>query len=147
MQSIQDVNELDICLNLKKISRFLTNFYDLSLKNSGIRSTQFNLLIAFYKSPEKSITDIAKDMGMDRTTLSRNLNPLLKKQLIILAALLDKRCKSYVLTEKGKNIIEDALPYFERAKKFIILLLGDKKHDKLLSDIKELLKITTDVSQ
>ena len=59
----------------------------------------------------------------------------------------DKRYKSYVLTEKGKNIIEVALPHFEKSKKFIMLILGDEKHNKLLSDIKSFLQITTNINQ
>lgn len=103
------------CLSfaLKRCSRAITQIYDQNLSKTGIRSTQFNLLIAIGAHDTKTLTDLAKILVMDRTTLTRNIKPLEKLALIQSGAAKDKRSKSYSLTEKGQSLLMQALPIWE----------------------------------
>ena len=79
----------------------------------GLRSTQFSLLMAIALNQTQTMKDLAQVMGMDRTTLTRNLKPLEKSDLVVKTTAQDKRAKSYLLTDKGWQVLMQALPFWE----------------------------------
>ena len=70
------------CFKMRKASRFVTQFYDKKLKSVGIKITQFSILSFIATSENKTMNALSKEMLMDRTTLTRGLNILLKEGLI-----------------------------------------------------------------
>lgn len=114
------------CLNfaLRRASRAVSQLFDQELAVLNLRSTQLNLLIGLDEQKNKSLTEIAAHLVMDRTTLTRNLKPLEKAGLITLIALTDKRVRSYTLTEKGEQILQQAHPLWEASNKQLQSELG-----------------------
>lgn len=105
----RDYNKECLSFALKRCSRAITQIYDRNLASTGIRSTQFNLLMAIGASEMKTLTQLAKILVMDRTTLTRNMKPLEKLALVQTMPAKDKRSKSYALTEKGRMVLSQAL--------------------------------------
>src|SRR5713226_7185668 len=70
------------CANLRKATRATTQLYDAMLRPSGLRATQFTLLVATRLIHTAPVTRLAKELGMDRTTLTRNLRLLERQGLI-----------------------------------------------------------------
>jgi DNA-binding MarR family transcriptional regulator len=70
------------CGELRKAARAITLLYDNAFKSSGLLSTQFNVLQAIYNIHSMGISDIANKLGMDRTTLTRNLSVLERQGFI-----------------------------------------------------------------
>ena len=68
----------DICTcgELRKAARAITLLYDNTFKSSGLLSTQFGVLQVLCEIDSIQITDLAGKLGMDRTTLTRNLSVL-----------------------------------------------------------------------
>ena len=66
------------CFNLRKATRAVTQLFDEALKPCGLYATQFTLLAAISSQENVTITELSKTLVMDRTTLTRNLNPLQK---------------------------------------------------------------------
>src|SRR5215468_6052077 len=64
------------CFNLRKTTRAITQFYNAILQPSGLLATQFTLLAILARDHPTPISALADALGMDRTTLSRNLKPL-----------------------------------------------------------------------
>jgi DNA-binding MarR family transcriptional regulator len=91
--------------NTRHATRLITQYYDKALTPVGLRSTQYSLLNALSM----------QDMAMGRTTLTRNLNPLLKMGLVNVSVGSDRRARSIKITPKGKSALEKALPYLEKA--------------------------------
>jgi hypothetical protein len=60
--------------NLRKTSRAITQFYDKMLEPSGLAITQFSLLVGLSIAQNPTITAMANEMIIDRTTLTRNLD-------------------------------------------------------------------------
>lgn len=110
----RDYNNECLSFALKRCSRAITQIYDHNLSRTGIRSTQFNLLMAIATSDTRTLTQLAKILVMDRTTLTRNIKPLEKLALIQSVPSKDKRSKSYSLTEKGQMLLNEALPIWNR---------------------------------
>src|SRR5258708_23831169 len=70
------------CFAVRKAARRVTQAYDTALAPSGIRATQFMLLMALNRSEGVSVNELAELMGMDRTTMGKNLRPLERDGLV-----------------------------------------------------------------
>jgi DNA-binding MarR family transcriptional regulator len=116
-------------------SRAVTRAYDDALRPVGLRATQLTVLVAVGNGGIMSITGLAKLMGMDRTTLTRNLRPLEKAGLIAVGLEGWRRSRTMEITKKGQSLLRDALPYWERAQETLRHKLGDQNwfsvHDSL----------------
>ena len=90
------------CLALRAATRHVTQFYDRFLASSGLRTTQFSILIRLRLGGPTTINALAKSLVMDRTTLGRNILPLEREGLIeIVPGSVDRRSKVVHLTEAG----------------------------------------------
>ena len=118
-------------MSLRQATRALTQRYDAAFSDAGIRTTQFNLLVALAQAPSVPLSRVAKAMVMDRTTLTRNLAPLLRRGLVAESGADDKRVRSYALTARGKQLLERALPGWKTAQAHILGALSDKDVEHL----------------
>ena len=100
---------------LRQAARTLTQRYDSALSGNGIRSTQFSLLVALAQAPSVPLSRLAKALVMDRTTLTRNLAPLVRRGLVAESGADDKRVRSYALTARGKQLLTRAFPDWKGA--------------------------------
>ncbi|WP_027171436.1 MarR family winged helix-turn-helix transcriptional regulator [Methylobacterium sp. 10] len=103
------------CLALRQASRRLTQHYDQHLAPTGLRTSQFGLLRGLARVGPISINGFAEIMVMDRTTMGRALHPLTRDGLIAAGPGPDGRTRSLTLTAAGRDRIEEALPFWERA--------------------------------
>lgn len=141
-QYYESINQRCCCFNMRKVMRAVTQFYDRSLEPSGIRATQFTLLVALSSTNAKTLTEIADSLVMDRTTLTRNLKPLEKLGFITTVQPLDKRSKGYVLTDAGKEVVNKSVPLWEEAQNSIVGAFGEERYKQVLSELDQLLSAT-----
>ena len=134
--------KLCACANLRMASRVMTQFYDEILQPSGLRATQFTLLVALSTTGPVTITDLAEALVMDRTTLTRNLKPLEKQGLIESISGEDRRTRLVMLTEPGRTILAEAMPLWEQAQAKIVNGLGTDVFNHLLRLLSESIAIT-----
>lgn len=130
------------CANLRQASRAITQFYDQLLQPSGLRATQFTVLVAISFSGQISITDLAERLGMDRTTLTRNLKPLEKQGLVESNSGEDRRIRMVRLTDQGQETLENALPLWKKAQEQVVEALGPEKFNQLLTTVSEVVLVT-----
>ena len=108
------------CFKMRKASRLTTQFYDKKLKSVGIRITQFTILSFIATTENKTLISLSEELSMDRTTLTRGLNILLKDGLIKQIKSKDSRKKVMKLTEKGYKILDEAIPLWLEAEDQIL---------------------------
>jgi len=113
-----------VCVNLRRATRALTQLYDSALADAGVKVTQFSLLRAIERNEPAAITTLADDLDLDRTTLTRNLLPLQRDRLVMLAAGEDQRVTEVRLTAKGRKAIAAALPLWQQVQGEIAERLG-----------------------
>ncbi len=90
--------------------------FDDALRPLGITSGQFSILVAIAASKGASLGEIADRMGMDRTTLTRNLKPLEAEGVIATEADPDDaRRRRLVLTQTGGALLTRATPHWQTA--------------------------------
>jgi len=115
-----------LCTKLRKASRAVTQRYDEALAHTGIRSTQFSVLVGLAHAPEVRLSRLAEALVMDRTTLTRNLVPLVRDGLVEERPAADGRVRLFALTGKGKKRFERALPAWRVAQSQMLrALAGD----------------------
>lgn len=90
------------CLALRQASRHVTALYDRHLAPTGLRTTQFSVLMNLARSGPLSINELAALMVMDRTTMGRALRPLEREGLVAIGPGRDGRTRALAITESGR---------------------------------------------
>ncbi len=128
-------------LRVRQASRALTAIYDARLQPAGILSSQLSVLVAIaaFGEHEAGIGDLAGELAMDRTTLTRNLRPLEKSGFVRVArSPSDARARIVLLTPAGARAIETAFPLWEQAQRVVRETLGAKRLGELLARLGEI---------
>jgi DNA-binding MarR family transcriptional regulator len=112
--------ELCNCSALRQAARHVTRFYDAFLFPVGLRTTQFSILAKLQKRGPLTITALAAEMVMDRTTLGRNIQPLQRYGLVaVVSDRRDHRSKELHLTETGlERLWAAGAPWREAQQRF-----------------------------
>ncbi len=121
------------CANLRQATRVVTQAFDTALQPSGLRATQFTLLATLAGLGEMPVSRLAESMVMDRTTLTRNLKPLVGAGFVTIGADRDRRVRIVRLTAAGSRAFEVARPLWQLAQKRLIEKLGNENWVALLS--------------
>ena len=126
------------CFHLRRTARLVSQAFDQKLKKTGLRITQFSLLMAFFLLPEARLSKIARIMGMDRTTLSRNVKLLEKKGLVSMEPGEDRREQQVRLSPKGEQALEEAIPCWEEAQNQVMCQMDDDDWGQVHNVLREL---------
>ncbi len=117
------------CARLRRLTRRVTALYDRELAPTGLRLTQYSLLATLRREGRRSgitVSDLAAAMDMDRTTLTRNLRPLLDQDLVELGAdPADARVRRALITAKGQAAFAKAVPCWRVAQDSVNRTLGE----------------------
>ncbi len=123
------------CANLRQTTRVVTQAYNDALRPVDLRATQFSVLANLTAPGEMPLSRLAQALVMDRTTLTRNLKPLIRRKLVRIEHEDDQRVRNVVLTDAGRKIFEDALPYWQQVQKHLLQELGQERWSGLIEDL------------
>jgi len=115
------------CINLRRASLAITEFYDDSLVPSGLKTTQFSLLRNIIRLGPLNMSELAKAIRLDRTTLARNVKLLEAQGLIKITTGKDLRTRQLSISEKGLKATEDAVQYWTKAQEYLKEYLGEEE--------------------
>lgn len=105
----------------------MTRFYEETMAPSGVTIPQFAILRALERNGAMPMSRLAEEMVMDRTSLYRALQPLIRDGLIRAnSCTTDRRVKEAELSEAGEEKIRQALPHWRRAQKEFLVAFGDR---------------------
>ena len=129
------------CLRLRKASRRVSQIYDQYLQTHGLTITQYGLLAHLNRLDGIGIGALAEKLIMDPTTLTRNLRPLERQQLIRLDAdPRDRRSRRLHLTDAGRVAFIEARPAWIEAQRHIEAALGPSKGPALHAALDDMLE-------
>jgi DNA-binding MarR family transcriptional regulator len=112
------------CLASRQAARKITRLYDGYMQKSGIRVTQFTILVKLMLRGEMPIGKLANILSMERTTLTRNLTRLEQEKWISIKAGDDPRSRMIGITAQGRGIVRRGFPYWSEAQARVGRLLG-----------------------
>lgn len=123
------------CFNLRRASRAVTRLYDEILGQGGLRSTQFVALVALRIEGSPSLPRLARTLGVDRSTLTRNLAPLVKGGLVTIASPSRSHTATARLTPKGEEAIARCVPFWREAQNRFEARVGADRWRALLGGL------------
>jgi DNA-binding MarR family transcriptional regulator len=110
-----DVYATCVCLGLQRAARAVARRYDEALRSTGLTSGQFTILSSLLRDEPTPIGPLAELLGLDRTTLNRNLRPLELDNLITnVSDPKDARVRRIQLTSAGRKRLEAAVPLWRK---------------------------------
>ena len=129
------------CFNLRKATRALTQIYDDALRPIGLGANQVAVLSVIGATGPIGMSDLAHHLVMDRTTLTRNLKPLLDAGYIESREGTDRRRRLIELTSKGERILTDAVPLWQDVQTRVADTLGQNRWARLLGDLRHVTRL------
>jgi DNA-binding MarR family transcriptional regulator len=114
------------CFRIRGAARRVTQIYSKHLAPTGLKISQFSLLGFVTAQGPVSIGQLSDLLATDRTTLTRNLGPLLKEGLIERTQSGDKRRHELVATAAGRALFKRALPLWAAAEQEVRDAMGAK---------------------
>ena len=117
----------DACImtRWRMTSRVLTSIYDEELRPFNLKPSQLTLLVAVTKAGPVRRIDLGKHLSLDPSTLTRNLQVMLKQGWIEEAPdEIDQRGAPLKVTPKGRKLLDAIEPAWRRAQARARKMLG-----------------------
>ena len=124
--------------NFRRTARAVTRLYDMALQESGIRSTQFAILVGIAKDQPVSIGALAEVLVIDSTTLTRSLRLLEKEGLITVSNRAAKRQRFLTITAKGEQTLSRSMPAWRAAHERFVATIGSEYWGELRNELERL---------
>ena len=118
------------CATVRRAARLVTQLYDRELR-PHLEAAQFALLTAIARHPDATQVLLARALGFDKTTLSRNLSLLEKKGWIEYHRLVDQRERGFRLTKAGQGRLRAAKPAWRRAQARLRSAMSSAQWDQM----------------
>lgn len=115
------------CITIRRASKAVTDFYDEQLRACGVTINQYALLRSVERLENASVSDIARAMGLERSTVVRTVRPLLVSGLIEDDSASGARKCRLNLTPTGKNVLAAAGPLWDEAQRELERKLGKEQ--------------------
>ncbi len=109
---------------LRRLMRRLSQHYDNRLRPVGLKTTQYSLLARVVALGPIRPVDLAEAMGVDASTLTRNLKPLAGAGWLVQAAGSDARSRLISATDAGRAKLAEARVPWRAAQNALADTLG-----------------------
>ncbi len=127
------------CANLRKAARNVTQAYEKKMEPTGLKVTQYYMLVNIARHNKISISNLGDIMLLDQSTVTRNVNILKKSGYVDIARdLNDSRIKFVSITDIGIAKLEEATPIWLQIQEKIGKEIGQEKYQDLLETLKQL---------
>jgi DNA-binding MarR family transcriptional regulator len=124
-----------VSYNLRKASRIVSKLYTREMRPAPVRGPQFSLMMMISGRQNPTISELARDIGADRTTMTRNLEQLQKRGFIEITQGKNLRTKAVRIAPKGQAALERSTAYWQKAQNKVLKTLGQDRWTRMLSDL------------
>ena len=111
------------CFKLRRLTRAMSRLYDQHMAAVGLKTTQYSVLSHAARAP-LPVAELAERLGMERTTLTRNLKPLCEAGWIELHSGADSRQRIVTITGAGADKLKQSYPVWRAAQTAFEELVG-----------------------
>ncbi|WP_276838720.1 MarR family winged helix-turn-helix transcriptional regulator [Anaerovibrio lipolyticus] len=126
-------------LKLRWAEMLSRKFYNKRMMDCGITGRQFTLLFIIKYNGGSSLSELGDMMNLDRSTINRSIQPLLKKDLLEDRKMDGQRNSSIWLTERGEEVFNESSKSWNKAQEDFAKLYTKEELEKFDSTL-ELLK-------
>lgn len=129
-----------VSYNLRKSSHIISRIYAKEMADAPIQGPLFSLLATIHKLGPGSITAVANDLGLDRTTLTRNLKALAARGLIEVRQVNANR-KEIRLRPRGRTALRRSLDCWRQAQRRVVKELGEDRWNRMREDLRAVMAL------
>ena len=140
--TVEPVESPCVCATLRMATRAVARVYDQALEPYGLRTTEYSILSRLEVEGPAPVGHFAARLAMDRTTLAREVAPLVRAGLVAEEPGEDRRQRVLALTPAGLARLEDARPAWGEAQRRVRDELGYDRVQRLLGELRALLGAT-----
>ena len=134
-----DFERACICQTMRRVARRVSKRYEDALRPIGLKAGQFTILAALQRDGHVPLGALANDLGMDRTTLTKDLRPLERRGLVAsMADERDARIRGLFITNEGRALFREAVPLWEAAQEVSLRRIGHGEWTDLRSHLDRL---------
>ena len=126
------IAQVCLCHHIRRAARSVTRAFDLALRDVGLNYSQFNMLVVIATLEPASGSDVARELAMDRTTMSRNIMPLKRRGFIDVNAGRGRRAAILRLSPAGQMVLKNGSALWRNAQREVSSKLGPSKTAQLL---------------
>lgn len=130
------------CRNIRMTARVTTQYFDKIFLKAGMKAAQFALLSDISSHGTISINELADILLMDQTTVTRNIENLRKLNYVHVEQGRDLRKKYVSISKIGHAKLQEALPLWVEAQKFLIREIGEEKYEDFLNTLYKIQQLT-----
>ncbi len=128
-----------VCATLRMATRAVARLYDQALAPHGLRTTQYSILARLEVEGPAPVGHLAARLAMDRSTLAREVAPLVRAALVEQEAGEDRRRRVLALSPEGLARLDAARPAWRDAQRRVRDELGYDRIQGLLGELRALL--------
>jgi DNA-binding MarR family transcriptional regulator len=126
------------CIRLRRASRAVTQLYDDALAPVHLRVSQYALLSTLAREGRQTISSLAERLLLDRTALSRTLDPLVERSLVVITPGEDARTREVAISQEGRALVAKARPCWAEAQARVEERLGADQAEALVALLAQL---------
>lgn len=119
------------CYRLRKAARQISQIYDHHLAAFELTANQLGIIAMVARNEPVAMGKLSTDLGMDASTLTRNMRPLIERGIVELIEGRDRRQRQVRLTAAGWGRAKAALPAWQHAERAVMLALGQSELARL----------------
>jgi DNA-binding MarR family transcriptional regulator len=130
------VRDCCLCLHVQRAARTIARRFDEALRPLNLTNGQFSLMMSLNRPQPAGMASVAALLAVDRTTLTAALKPLERRGLIkVMADPADRRSRLLALTDEGADLLERAVPIWEKTHQEVEAGLPDGDPDQLRKNL------------
>ncbi len=130
-----------LVFNTRMAARAVTRRYDTMLRPYGVTAAQFSLLGGIKRGQGQSVSELAERNGIDRTSLTRNLDRLERAGLVASRPAEKGNARVCDLTDAGEALAQLLVPLWVEAQSEVRELLSDEDFATTLGVLKRLTRV------
>jgi DNA-binding MarR family transcriptional regulator len=117
-------------------TRVVARHYDRALASTGLTTNAYSLLSRLEREGAQTIGSLAAGLAMDRTTLSRELAPLVERGLVdARPGENDRRQRVVAVTKSGGRLVKRARPLWAKAQEELTATFGAERTEGFMSEL------------
>jgi DNA-binding MarR family transcriptional regulator len=129
-----------VCLGgcVRKLNRMVSAIYDSALADAGLKTSQFSVLVSVANRKQARPAELIKNLQLDESTLSRNVERMCTRGWLRLVQDSDRRSHLIEVTDKGQALIRKCIPAWQKAQAEVSRRLGNDSVGELRTALRKL---------
>jgi DNA-binding MarR family transcriptional regulator len=129
-----------VCLGgcVRKLNRMVSAIYDSALAGAGLKTSQFSVLVSVANRKQARPAELIKNLQLDESTLSRNVERMCARGWLRLVQDSDRRSHLIEVTDKGQALIRKCIPAWQKAQAEVSRRLGNDSVGELRTALRKL---------